>query len=54
MELELRDQALHDLVTGLPNWALLQDRLGGLLSRSGERMIVVLCCDITELKECER
>ena len=50
MELELRDQALHDLVTGLPNWALLQDRLGGLLSRSGERMIVVLCCDITELK----
>lgn len=49
-ESELRDQALHDPLTGLPNWALLQDRLRRLIARSSGRMVVILCCDITELK----
>ena len=49
-EVELRDQALRDGVTGLPNWILLQDRIGGLLTRRGDRRLIVLCCDIKELK----
>ncbi|NQU36332.1 MAG: EAL domain-containing protein [Actinobacteria bacterium] len=50
MEKQLRNQALHDAVTGLPNWALLQDRMARLCTRSGGRMVVVLCCDIHELR----
>lgn len=50
MEERLRTQALSDVITGLPNWALLQDRLGRLLTRGGDRMVAVLCCDITEMK----
>ncbi len=51
MEERLRDQSLLDAVTGLPNWALLQDRLSRMLSNNGGRMVAVMCCDITGLKE---
>ena len=50
MEDRLREQALRDAITGLPNWALLQDRLNRLLTHGENRMVAVLCCDITELK----
>ena len=51
MEERLRDQSLLDAVTGLPNWALLQDRLSRMLSNHGGRMVAVMCCDITGLKD---
>lgn len=50
LEKSLRHGAVHDALTGLPNWALLQDRLGQLLEHSTAQIAVVLC-DIVDMKE---
>ncbi len=46
---EIRYQALHDPLTGLPNRVLFQDRLGHALSRPGAQIAVVLL-DIDNFK----
>ncbi len=47
-EAELRHRALHDALTGLPNRALLLDRLDSALDRAGRsgRVVGVLFCDV--------
>ncbi len=51
-EVELAHQALHDTLTGLPNRALLMDRLGQALSRVGRhaKALAVLFCDLDRFK----
>ncbi|MEI8081675.1 MAG: bifunctional diguanylate cyclase/phosphodiesterase [Actinomycetes bacterium] len=50
-EAALRDDALRDSLTGLPNWSLLHDRLERLLEGRRNLPVGVLCCDIQGLKE---
>ena len=52
MELELRRQALHDHLTGLPNRTLLIDRLHSALARLGRRpsSVAVLFVDLDDFK----
>ena len=49
---QLRHQALHDALTGLPNRTLFVDRLGQAIeqSRRGERMPAVLFLDVDRFK----
>jgi diguanylate cyclase (GGDEF)-like protein len=49
---DARRQALHDPLTGLPNRALLEDRLETSLARAGRdgRRIGVLFCDVNRFK----
>jgi PAS domain S-box-containing protein len=51
-EEKLTHAALHDTLTGLPNRALLMDRLGAALSRSRRdgREVAVLFCDLDGFK----
>ena len=51
-EQHLRHTALHDSLTGLPNRALLMDRLNSALTRSGHthREVSVLFCDLDGFK----
>ena len=51
-EQHLRHSALHDSLTGLPNRALLMDRLDGALSRTErtQREVSVLFCDLDGFK----
>lgn len=51
-EVELAHQALHDGLTGLPNRALLIDRLGQALNRLGrhDSSLAVLFCDLDRFK----
>ncbi len=50
---EVEDEArsaLHNSLTGLPNWLLLQDRLARLLASRGERTVALWCCDVIDMK----
>jgi diguanylate cyclase (GGDEF)-like protein len=49
---DARRQAMHDPLTGLPNKALLQDRLEASLARVGRdgRRVGVLFCDVNRFK----
>ncbi|WP_205699117.1 bifunctional diguanylate cyclase/phosphodiesterase [Conexibacter sp. SYSU D00693] len=51
-ELQLAHQALHDGLTGLPNRALLLDRLAQAVARTGRRdgSVAVLFCDLDRFK----
>jgi diguanylate cyclase (GGDEF)-like protein/PAS domain S-box-containing protein len=52
LEDQLRDQALHDLLTGLPNRALFGDRLGQALAAQERRggCVAVLFLDLDDFK----
>ena len=52
LEEQLRYQAFHDSLTGLPNRALLLDRLGHALARTGreDRLVAVLLLDLNHFK----
>jgi diguanylate cyclase (GGDEF)-like protein/PAS domain S-box-containing protein len=53
LEERLRHQALHDLLTGLPNRHLMLDRLGHALTRTGRRegrRVAVLFMDLDDFK----
>lgn len=52
IEQRLQHSALHDTLTGLPNRALLMDRLAGALQRSAhlQRAVSVLFCDLDGFK----
>ena len=52
LEAELQHQALHDALTGLPNRALVRDRLDHALSRSRRRgdRVAVLLLDLDDFK----
>jgi len=52
LEEQLRHQTFHDVLTGLPNRALLTDRLDHALSRSSRHgsMVGVLFCDVDRFK----
>ncbi|MET1065633.1 MAG: EAL domain-containing protein [Arthrobacter sp.] len=49
---DTRHQALHDSMTGLPNRALLEDRLEAALARAGRtgRHVGILFCDVNRFK----
>ena len=53
VEKRLKHSALHDSLTGLPNRALLVDRLNGALERSERerREVSVLVCDLNNFKQ---
>ena len=48
---ELRDQALHDALTGLPNRAMLLQRLGAALTRGQRDSVAVAFLDLDHFKE---
>ena len=50
---ELRHQALHDTLTGLPNRALIIDRIGRMLARNrrGQLPVAVLFLDLDNFKD---
>ena len=52
LEKRLRHQALHDPLTGLPNRALVLDRIGHALGRAGRHgsMLAVLLLDLDDFK----
>ncbi|WP_372729783.1 putative bifunctional diguanylate cyclase/phosphodiesterase, partial [Nocardioides sp.] len=52
LEAELQHQALHDALTGLPNRALVRDRLANAIARSGRRgdKVAVLLLDLDDFK----
>ncbi len=50
MEAEARDHALHNGLTGLPNWLLLKDRLTQLLIRRRTNAVTMLCIDVVDMK----
>jgi len=52
LESDLRHQALHDTLTGLPNRTLLEDRLRGAIGRSGRdaRTVTVFFLDLDIFK----
>lgn len=50
MEADARERALHHSLTGLPNWLLLKDRLAQLLVRRQNRLVVLLCIDVEDMK----
>lgn len=49
IEAQLRRQSLHDDLTGLPNWALLTDRIDQMLESREHDQVSVLYCDISDL-----
>lgn len=51
VEALLRDKALRDELTGLPNWTLLLDRLGRLLNDPRNLPVGVLCGELHGLKD---
>lgn len=52
MEADLRHQATHDALTGLPNRALFQDRLAQAIvqARRHERMVAIILLDLDNFK----
>jgi diguanylate cyclase (GGDEF)-like protein/PAS domain S-box-containing protein len=52
LDSELRHQALHDTLTGLPNKSLFDDRVGNALGRAGRRQseVAVLFLDLDNFK----
>ncbi len=50
MESEARDHALHNGLTGLPNWLLLKDRLTQILRHRENAKVAVLCLDVIEMR----
>jgi diguanylate cyclase (GGDEF)-like protein/PAS domain S-box-containing protein len=50
LEHDLRHQALHDGLTGLPNRVLFRDRVSQALARRGESNVAVLMIDLDDFK----
>jgi diguanylate cyclase (GGDEF)-like protein/PAS domain S-box-containing protein len=50
LEHDLRHQALHDGLTGLPNRVLFRDRVSQALARRGEHHVAVLMIDLDDFK----
>ncbi|TML13024.1 MAG: EAL domain-containing protein [Actinobacteria bacterium] len=50
LEQDLRHQALHDALTGLPNRVLFRDRVQQALDRRGTGSVVVMVIDIDDFK----
>lgn len=50
LEQELREKAVHDPLTGVPNWTLLHDRISRMLAGSSGEALAIVCCDIRELQ----
>lgn len=50
-EAQIRGSMVTDPLTGLPNWALLLDRVNRLLGRRGALPVGIVCCDVRSMKE---